>query len=60
MWECVPQCGRVCPVCEGVPKSRRVCPSVGTPKVFPSVRGCSLAWDGVGGSDTYVYYHGIS
>ena len=43
-WEGVAQCGRVCPVCEGVPKSRRVCPSVG---------GCSLVWEGVCDIDKY-------
>ena len=29
MWVSVPQCGKVCLVWEGVPQSRRVCPSVG-------------------------------
>ena len=38
MREGVSQCGRVSSVCEGVPKSRRVYPSVGR---------CSPVWEGV-------------
>ena len=40
----MPQIGRVCPVWERVPMSRRV---------FHSVVGCSLVWEGVGGIDKY-------
>ena len=56
---------------EGVPKSRRVCPSMRrcSPvwecvpqcgRVCPSLERCSLVREGVNSIDKYVQFHGIS